>query len=535
MLAELQNPNVISPEVKELLKRARARIKSELKVRQDVQKQKSAEDIRVKLLKKNIASGRLKCKTLAGFIREAWPLLEPVAVYVHNWHIDEICRHLEAITNGTFLAMGLENRLLINVPPGSMKSLIVSVFWPAWEWSIGKSSLRYITTSFKEDACKRDAGKMRDLITSEWYQTLFPHIVLDRKGEKAFTNTATGRREGSPFGSLTSKRGDRLIIDDPHSIDTAESEGDRNKTTRRFREGALNRLNDQKRSAIVVIMQRLHELDMSGVIIAQKMRYIHLMLPMEFEPERACSTVLGLVDPRTKKGELLDPVRFPPETVAFMTTDMGSHAYAGQYQQRPSAREGGQFKRIWFKIVGAKPDEYNRGVRRWDLAATAEQPGKDPDYTACVRMWTNGRRFVIDDVQRMRVSAHKVRVALTTTAGQDGRRVVIVIPQDPGQAGKEQAASIIGELAGFRAYAERETDAKDIRGEAFAAQCEAGNVDLVEGPWNESFISEMCGFPQGHDDQYDAGCGAFNYLAKKKPLVIPDAALKNTAQAGRRK
>jgi hypothetical protein len=131
-----------------------------------------------------------------------------------------------------------------------------------------------------------------------------------------------------PFGSLTSQRGDRLIIDDPHSTETAESDTERLNTTRKFREGAVNRLNDQERSAIVVIMQRLHEQDISGVIISLGMDYVHLMLPMEFDPHRACETMIGFTDPREADGELLDPVRFPRGTVEALERDMGSYAYS---------------------------------------------------------------------------------------------------------------------------------------------------------------------------------------------------------------
>lgn len=482
---------------------------------------------------KAIAASRLRCVRLAEFVKEAWHVLEPNAIYVHNWHIEAICEHLEAVTRGEI------TRLLINVPPGSMKSLLVSVMWPAWEWAMGFTSYRYITTSFAKEATVRDNCKMRDLILSEWYQAMFPHVVLRSKGETRFTNTRTGRRESSPFASLTSKRGDRLIIDDPHSVDSVESERDRNKATRRFREGALNRLNDQKRSAIVVVMQRLHERDMSGVILEIMGKdYVHLMLPMEFEPKRRCTTIIGFKDPRTYEGELLDPVRFPPEEIAKLKTGMGSHAYAGQYQQRPAAREGGQFKRHWFKIVKVLPEaaaNSNRKVRRWDLAGTVEQPGKDPAWTVGLRMSTDGVRYYVENVIRFRESSHQVRVAIRTIAGQDGKAIPIVIPQDPGQAGKDQAASIIAENAGWKIYSDLEKDPKDVRGEALAAQCEAGNVFLVEAPWNESFIDELCSFPQGYKDQYDAASGAFNYLAKKKGLPpISDDLLQKMAQGGKR-
>ncbi len=118
------------------------------------------------------------------------------------------------------------------------------------------AGLRYLTTSYKEDFVKRDARRMRDLVSSAWYRALWPHIVLSRSGEISFANTATGSREGMPFASLTAGRGDRVIIDDPHSTETAESEIERERTLRIFRESVTTRLNDPARSAIVVIMQR---------------------------------------------------------------------------------------------------------------------------------------------------------------------------------------------------------------------------------------------------------------------------------------
>jgi hypothetical protein len=193
---------------------------------------------------------------------------------------------------------------------------------------------RYISTSFAEDAVKRDTRKMRDLIQSEWYQERWGgHVKLNRFGETSFSNTKTGGREGSPFGSLTSKRGDRLIIDDPHSTKTAESDVERAATTRQLREGASNRLNDQMRSAIVIIMQRLHSLDCSGVVLEEMPEYTHLCLPMEYEPDRRCKTKIGFVDWRHKRGEVLDPVRFPPPAIKELKAK-GSYFWACQYEQR---------------------------------------------------------------------------------------------------------------------------------------------------------------------------------------------------------
>ena len=456
-------------------------------------------------VRQNAEAIRERCRTLSGFVREAWPVLEPAARYIHNWHVDAVCQHLEAITAGQI------NRLLINVPPGSMKSLLVSVMWQAWEWGPkGLRSLRYLTTAFNEDPVKRDTRKTRDLIQSEWFQALWPEVRLIRTAEMSFANGATGTREGVPFGSLTSQRGDRLIVDDPHSVKTAESEAERNATTRNFREGALNRLNDQERSAIVVVMQRLHEKDVAGTILKLGLGYEHLCLPMEFEPSRRCRTSIGFTDPRDSEGELLDPVRFGPDTVAKLKAGMGSYAYAGQYQQRPAPREGGMFKRAWFEIVGAAPANARR-VRAWDFAGTEG----DGDWTAGIRLSESGGIYYVEHVVRFQGGPLDVERTVKSTAQADGPNVPVSMPQDPGQAGKSQARRMVGLLAGHAARATPETGSKEVRAAALAAQAEAGNVKLIAGPWNEAFLDEVSMFPAGaHDDQVDAASRAFHALAE---------------------
>jgi predicted phage terminase large subunit-like protein len=459
-------------------------------------------------LENNLETIRKRCSTLAGFVREAWHVLEPEAKYVPNWHIDAICAHLEAVTEGRI------NRLLINVPPGSSKSLITSVMWPAWEWGpCGRRSLRYLATAFNEGPVKRDTRKCRDLIASEWYQRLWPDVKLTRTAETSFANSSTGTREGVPFGSLTSQRGDRLIIDDPHSTETAESDTERLNTTRKFREGAVNRLNDQKKSAIVVIMQRLHEEDISGVIISLGMDYVHLMLPMEFDPARACETIIGFKDPRQEEGQLLDPQRFPREEVDKLERDMGSYAYSGQYQQSPTPRSGGMFQRGDFEIVDALPAG-GRRVRAWDFAASKAKPGTKPDWTVGLRMLLVRDTFYVEDVLRDRWSASEVETKLKNTASQDGQAITVRMPQDPGAAGKADAETKVKLLKGYSVIVKLNSGDKATRARPASAQSEAGNVKLLRGPWNDAFLSEICAFPNGtHDDQVDAFADALNELA----------------------
>jgi predicted phage terminase large subunit-like protein len=492
----------------------------EEKQRREEEAKKAAE---LRDLEVNADAIRSRCQTLAGFVKEAWHILEPEAEFIHNWHIDAICSHLEAVTDGRI------NRLLINVPPGSSKSLLVSVMWQAWEWGPkGRRSLRYLATSFNEGPVKRDTRKCRDLIESDWYQRLWPEVKLVRSAEMSFANDSTGTREGVPFGSLTSQRGDRLLIDDPHSAASAESEAERLSTTRKFREGAVNRLNDQKKSAIVVIMQRLHEEDVSGVILSLGMGYVHLMLPMEFDPARACSTAIGFSDPRTDDGQLLDPVRFPKAEVEKLKHEMGSYAYSGQYDQNPTPRSGGMFQRDDFEIV----DEWNVPtggitVRAWDFAASVPKPGKQPDYTVGIKVKKVRGVFYVLDVVRGRWSAGQVNDKLVSTAGLDGTGVTIRKPQDPAAAGKSDAIDKTQKLAGYSVITKPNTGDKTTRARPASSQSESKNIKLVRAPWNEAFLNEVCGFPSAaHDDQVDALSDAINELAlglARVPLVGPIA------------
>ncbi len=472
----------------------------------------------------SVEGTRKACRKLATFVKMAWPILHPVAPYIHGWHIDLICDHLEAITYGKFKAHGFDNRLKINEPPGTMKSLLVNVFWSAWEWGpAGMPWMMNIGTSYKGENCKRDLGKCHDLIISEWFQRHWP-LKLVKAGAEYMQNERRGDYRGIPFGSLTQYRADRVKIDDPHSTETAESDLDRARATLRFRESVPTRLNDPISSAIVLIMQRLHADDLSGVEEKLQLGYMHINLPMEFETGKRCITPFGK-DRRTFEGELLFPERFPKSVVERDKIALGPYATAGQFQQRPSPRSGGMFKRTDFKFVDALPvGTKQRKVRNWDLAATIAAPGTDPDWTAGVRMSVYNGNYYIEDVTRFRAGPNKVRQAIRETGKADGGSCHILVPQDPGQAGKDQVATIISENAGKRIYAHRESKDKAMRAEPLAAQVEAGNVYILVAPWNEEFIHEMCSFPTGHDDQVDAASGAFNHLTNKKrfPVIAQD-------------
>jgi predicted phage terminase large subunit-like protein len=419
--------------------------------------------------------------------------------------LDAICEHLEAVSKGQI------TRLLMNVPPGCMKSLLTGVLWPAWEWGpMGMQSKRYLSTAHKQDLATRDNLKCRRLIQSDWYQKRWPVVITgDQNAKTKFENINTGFREAMAFNSMTGSRGDRVTIDDPLSVDNANSEADLRSAELTFTEALPTRVNNDS-SAIIVIMQRLHEKDTSGIILKRDLGYTHLCLPMRFEADRRCITSIGFKDPRTVDGELLFPERFPESTVVSLEKTMGSYAAAGQLQQRPAPREGGMFKRSWFPVVRAVPHG-TRECRGWDLAAT-EGAG---DWTAGVKVGRqkNGRYIIIDVVRDRKASAG-VEAMLVNTASQDGYGCEVSLPQDPGQAGKSQAAYYVGQLSGYIARATPESGDKGTRAGPLAAQAEAGNVDVLEGPWNDAFFDEISTFPNGaHDDQVDAASRAFNVVA----------------------
>lgn len=296
-------------------------------------------------------------ESLVEFVRQAWHIIEPGQPYVHGWHVDFISKHLEAITNGEVVDGEYYNRLLINIPPGTMKSLLTNVFWPAWEWGPrNMPHMRYICAAHKvENLSARDSRRMRQLVTSDWYQKRWGDRVSlsrDQNEKMNFTNNASGFRIATAITSLTGLRGDRVIIDDPHSVDSAMSETQRQSEVDTFLEAIPTRLNDPIKSAIIVIMQRLHEEDVSGVILDKQLGYDHIMLPMRYDPMRAMPTKLGYEDPRQEEGELLFPARFPEEVVDRDEAVMGPYATAGQFQQEPQPRGGGVIKREWWQLWG---------------------------------------------------------------------------------------------------------------------------------------------------------------------------------------
>jgi hypothetical protein len=295
-----------------------------------------------------------RCRTFTGFVKEAWHVPEPSASYLHNWHVDAIGEHLEAAHRGEI------TRLMINQPPGTMKSLSVSVLFPAWEWGPKlKPGLRYFTTSYEAGYARRDSRKHRDLVQSEWFKTYWPHVVLTSFAEEEFENTYKGGRKAVPISRLTAGRGNRLLIDDPHSTEQAESLAEKETTTRIFKESAQSRLNDPMKDLMVLMMHRLAPDDLCGVadeIEAQGGdKWVRLVLPMEFSRSLVVATPY-YEDPRREENELLFPARWDRQKCDALKI-ASDFAWDTQYNQRAKARKGSYYFAEEKFLVGTPTNE----------------------------------------------------------------------------------------------------------------------------------------------------------------------------------
>lgn len=465
-----------------------------------------------------IAVERELCRrSLAEFAKRAWRVLEPAAELKWGWALDAICQHLEAVTDGQI------TRLLMNVPPGCMKSLLTGVIWPAWEWGPrDMQEMRFVGTAHEEQLAIRDSRRCRDLIKSEWYQKLWPvQLSADLDGKREFGNTRKGIRQARAFTSMTGVRGDRVILDDPISADNANSAAKLEAARIAFTETLPTRVNSDK-SAIVVIMQRLNEKDVSGVILDMGLPYVHLCIPMRFEPDRRSRTAIGWEDPRTNEGELMFPERFGEAQVRELETTLGSYGTAGQLQQKPSPRGGGIIRNEWYKYwVHLPPLEWTEV-----FVDTAQKTEEEHDY--CVlQLWgrsTTGQGVLIDQRRGKWESPELLTEARAFWNKHKGAAF------NPRRIGVEDKVSGTGLIQTLRREGipinpiPRSKD-KISRGHDAAPFIESGNVLLpADAPWLSDFLAESESFPAGaHDDQLDPMFDAIQAV-QRSPATVRQAA-----------
>jgi predicted phage terminase large subunit-like protein len=296
---------------------------------------------------------RLDCEeSLYTFFRGAWHAIDP-APWVDGWCMEAISQHLEAVCYGQI------KRLLINISPRCSKSNLVSVAFPPWVWiqpEIGPISgpqVPFLHASYANQLSLRDSVKRRRLIESPWYQARWANrfqLTTDQNTKSRFTNDKRGEcLITSVDGTNTGEGGMCIIIDDPNSVDDVESEASIQGTIDWWTGTMPTRLNNQETGAYIIIQQRTFENDLTGHILESEAGdWVHLMIPMRYEPERSYHTVIGWKDPREEPGELMWPERFGEGSVKRLETRLGPYRTAGQLQQRPEPAGGGIIKREWW-------------------------------------------------------------------------------------------------------------------------------------------------------------------------------------------
>lgn len=482
-------------------------------------------------------------RSLYAFVKKAWPLVEPMIPFQSNWHIEELCAVLQRITLGELRravsaldAAGTTNveikaqrqklqtvadeiegepldRVVINVPPGTMKSLLVSVFWPAWEWAT-LPSLKYLTASYSNHLTLRDNRRVRTIVSSDWYRFNFGVQLLgDQTAVEKFATNAQGLRIATSVGGLgTGEHPDRIIIDDPITAQEARSDVERKKANLWF-SNTISSRGIARNVAIIVIMQRLHEDDLTGYLV-ERGGWEHVVFPMRFMPSRPKTEqdkgyTSDPRDRRTVPGQLLWPSLLDETKVRRLELDLGPYDTAGQLQQTPAPEGGGLFKREWFKFVDVLPSNLSF-CRGWDTGGT-EDGG---DNTSGVRMgMAPNNDIYVSSVIAEQVGPAGVDMLMLTTARADGRGTMQREEKEPGSAGLAVIAARTKLLIGHDYKGIPISGDKVTRAKPFRAQAEAGNVYLLRGEWNHEYLSELTTFPTGkHDDRVDASSCAFNCL-----------------------
>lgn len=483
-------------------------------------------------------------ESLSEFMRQAWRIVEPKTPLTWNWHLDAINEHLEAITWGHL------QYLIVNAPPRNTKSSGVAVFWPAWEW-IHKPEMRTLSITGVSRLATRDAVNTRTIIKSEWFQRRWGHrfrLVGDQNVKTYYVNNVRGsRRAASLDTDVVGEGGDRLSVDDPISLADADNAAELQRVNHRWDTELFSRVNNPKRSAKVITMQRVADNDLCGHVKDQH-DWTHLVLPTEFEAKHRCRTFffrddvrydknertgrrervvirtrkVEWADPRSKEGELLNPDRFGPREVQTLK-GQGNVVYQSQQQQRPISQLGTIVKRADWRYYAHDLTKPLPGVTDIILSIDPSLKAKQSNDPWVMHAWAkraklahyfllNGDRgrFEYDDalrrirglydwLQEMYPKAAIVTLIENTAAGPEAiadlrDQIPGVIPQNV-DTDKERRLRVVSP-----AFASHNVWVPGV------ALADGSNYDAGRTPiWVQYLVDEVVAFPRSHvnDDQVD--------------------------------
>lgn len=452
------------------------------------------------------------------FVKMAWPLVEHGRPFVDNWHIGAVCEHLEAVFRGHI------KRLVINIPPGCMKSLTTSVLWDPWCW-IQDPGYRFIYGSFDESlVARRDGTKVLDIIQSKWFQERWGDRVMIKGKEPSlseFYTTRGGMRFATSVGGkATGRHGHAFVVDDPTKPQamTALTLDD---AWRWKQETAASRL--LPGGAFVLMMQRLHDRDMAGRC-EEEGGYEFLRLPMRYERALHCSTSIGFSDPRKTEGELLWPAYKNELEVAQQEKDMGgqgSAVVAAQLQQRPAPAKGLIFEKEWFRYWTRLPEKFDMIVDSWDCTF---KDLESSDYVVGQRWGVKGPNYYLLERKRGHWGVPEtIREVKALRDRRDLPTPHAILIEDKAN-GPAVIKALKKEVSGIVEV--NPEGGKDVRANAITPLYEAGNVfhppkdqerdGIRLYSWVDDHETELLKFPKGkYDDSVDSESQALNWLRDK--------------------
>jgi len=469
-------------------------------------------------------------RSLYRFVQELWSEYSN-DTFVGNWHIELLCQELELIAKRVAAEEDRDYDFIANVPPGTSKTAITSIFFPIWCWTQWYW-MKFITASYGETLSLESAEYSRDIMRCQKFKKIYPEIEIrtdkDQKGNfkiikkewKPNSSIPKVHQGGNRFstsvgGTLTGFHGHILIVDDPINPNQALSEKELNNANHWVSQTLSTRKANKLTATTIMIMQRLHQNDPTGAILKNKKRRVkHLCLPGEIRNHREQVYPPDLAERYID--DLLDPKRMPWSVMDDLRADLGQYGYAGQIGQIPTPPGGGMFQVDKLQIVDKMPPEKHiiSIVRYWDKAGTQDGGA----FSAGVKMarLLDGT-YLIMDVRRGQWGTNVRERQIKRTVQIDEPNLVTWIEQEPGSGGKESAESTVKNLAGFVIRKDRPQGDKIFRADPFSVQVNEGNVSMLRGDWNHAFIEEYKYFPfSTYKDQVDAGSGAFAKLTSKR-------------------
>jgi len=414
--------------------------------------------------------------------------------FLQNWHHEALCFQLDQILAGQ------NTRLIINLPPRSLKSFFVSVAFPAFALA-KKPNLKIVCASYSQELAAKHASDFRRIVESTSYRSLF-QIDQPLKSTEAEYQTAAGgfRYATSVGGTLTGRGGDIIIVDDPLNAAEALSKASRERVNTWFTGTLLSRLDNKQTGAVVVVMQRLHQEDLSGFLLDQG-DWKQIKFPA-IAPDSIQVPLSSTRTHRWNKGAPLDERREPVAVLNAHRASIGTDSFNSQYFQEPVPETGNMLKKDWIRDVESlpQPQPDDEIVQSWD---TAQKATDTSDFSVCLTFRIrNKNEYYLLDIFRDRLEFPEL-AKLVVSHAQKFQADSILIEDHGSGTSLIQDAKRRG-LQGVVGH--RPSSDKASRMQAQTPKLESGSLFLPKSaPWRDDFLFEYKAFPKGrHDDQIDA-------------------------------